>query len=100
MADDAERKAKYSQMKTVYKISKIICNEKPRQASSGIENKQGKIINDKERYYKMERIFGRSIRDTPPNPVEIENIVIPRVDTIDTSLQAKQKSRMQLTNKK
>ena len=73
LANEAERAADNGQMKTLYEITRAICNEKSRQASGGVKNKQGKIITDdkgiqtrwKEHF---DEVFNK---DTPSNPVEI-----------------------------
>ena len=85
LADDAQRAAENGQMKTVYDITKTICNDKPRQAA-GVKDKAGTLITEekgkKDRWKEhFEEILNREI---PLNPVEIKDANIPELDSIST----------------
>ena len=47
IAEEAENAAKQQHMKTLYTLTKILSNERPRQ-SAKVMDRNGKILNDKE----------------------------------------------------
>ena len=47
IAEEAENAAKQQHMKTLYTLTKVLSNERPRQSAAVID-KNGKILNDKE----------------------------------------------------
>ncbi len=84
LANDAQKAAENGQMKTLYDITKKICNDKPRQ-SEAVKNKHGQIITDDEGRKKrwkehFEEILNREI---PPQAVEIEDTVYPELPSIN-----------------
>ena len=77
LASDAQRAAENGQMKSLYEITKTLCNDKPRNITS-VKDKQGNIITDdkgrKERWKEhLEEILNREI---PTNPVEISEEIL------------------------
>ena len=69
IADEAENAAKQQHMKTLYTLTKVLSNERPRQ-SAAVMDKNGKILNDKESKTKrwLEHFSEVLNRDNPSNP--------------------------------
>ncbi|PIK41764.1 endonuclease-reverse transcriptase [Apostichopus japonicus] len=86
LAGDAQRAAENGQMKTLYELTKTICNEKPRHAT-GVKDKQGNIITDEEGKRTRWKAHFEEIlnRDFPTNPVVKISDDIPELETIDTT---------------
>ena len=84
IAEEAENAAKQQHMKTLYTLTKVLSNERPRQNAAVI----GKILNDKEsKTNRWLEYFSEVLnRENPSNPVsEIEIKLSDEIEEIDTS---------------
>ena len=70
IAEEAENAAKQQHMKTLYTLTKVLSNERPRQSAAVID-KNGKILNDKESKTKWWLAHFSEVlnRENPSNPV-------------------------------
>jgi len=87
IAEEAENAAKQQHMKTLYTLTKVLSNERPRQ-SAAVMDKNGKILNDKESKTKrwLEHFSEVLNRENPSNPVSEMEIELPdEIEEIDTS---------------
>ena len=87
IAEEAENEAKQQHMKTLYTLTKVLSNERPRQ-SAAVMDKNGKILNDKESKTKrwLEHFSEVLNRENPSNPVSDIEIELPdEIEQIDTS---------------
>ena len=86
IAEEAENEAKQQHMKTLYTLTKVLSNERPRQ-SAAVMDKNGKILNDKESKTKrwLEHFSEVLNRENPSNPVSDIEIELPdEIEQIDT----------------
>ena len=87
IAEEAENETKRQHMKTLYTLTKVLSNERPRQ-SAAVMDKNGKILNDKESKTKrwLEHFSEVLNRNNPSNPVSDIEIELPdKIEQIDTS---------------
>ena len=87
IAKEAENAAKQQHMKTLYTLTKVLSNERPRQ-SAAVMDKTGKILNDKESRIRrwLEHFSEVLNRENPSNPVCEMEIELPdEIEEIDTS---------------
>ena len=87
IAEEAENAAKRQHMKTLYTLTKVLSNERPRQ-SAAVMDKNGKILNDKESKTKLRLEHFTEVlnRENPSNPVSEMEIELPdEIEEIDTS---------------
>ena len=70
IAKEAENAANQRHMKTLYTLTKVLSNERPRQ-SAAVINKTGKILNDRESEIRqwLEHFSEVLNRENPSNPV-------------------------------
>jgi len=87
IAEEAENAAKQQHMKTLYTLTKVLSNERPRQ-SAAVMDKNGKILNDKVSKTKrrLEHFSEVLNRENPSNPVSEMEIELPdEIEEMDTS---------------
>ena len=87
IAKEAENAAEQQHMKTLYTLTKVLSNERPRQ-SAAVMDKTGKILNDKESKLRrwLEHFSEVQNRENPSNPISEMEIELPdEIDEIDTS---------------
>ena len=87
IAEEAENTAKQQHLKTLYTLTKVLSNEKPRQ-STAVMDKNSKMLNDKESKTKQWlKHFTEVINiENPSNPVSEMEIELPdEIEEIDTS---------------
>ena len=87
IAKEAENAANQQHMKTLYTLTKVLSNERPRQ-SAAVTDKTGKILNDKKSTIRrwLEHFSEVLNRENPSNPIcEIEIEVPDEIEEIDTS---------------
>ena len=92
---EAENAANQQRMKTLYTLTKVLSNERPRQ-SAAVMDKTGKILNDKESKIRrwLEHFSEVLNRENPSNPIcEIEIEVPDEIEEIDTSEPSRAKVR-------
>ena len=87
IAKEAENAAKQQHMKTLYTLTKVLSNERPRQSAT-VMDKTGKFLNDKESKIRrrLEHFSEVLNRENPSNPVCEMEIELPdEIEEIDTS---------------
>ena len=87
IAKEAENAAEQQHMKTLYALTKVLSNERPRQ-SPAVMDKTGKILNDKESKLRrwLEHFPEVLNRESPSNPIREMEIELPdEIEEIDTS---------------
>ena len=103
IAEEAENAAKQRHMKTLYTLTKVLSNERPRQ-SAAVMDKNGKIINDKEGIKPNDGWVHFSegpSRENPSNPVMEMEIELPdEIEEIDTSEPSRDEVRKAIGNLK
>lgn len=82
--DDAQKTADMGNMKTLYEITKSICNEKPRN-STAINDKEEKTITEDSARLTRWKEYSEEIlnREAPTNPLMID-ADIPEIEEINT----------------
>ena len=85
IAEEAENAARKQRMKTLYTLTTVLSNERPRQ-SAAVMDKNGKILNDKEsKTRRWLEHFTEVLRENPSNPTsEAEIELSDEVDEIET----------------
>ena len=87
IAKESENAAERQLMKTLYTLTRVLSNERPRQ-SAAVMDKTGKILNDKESNLRrwLEHFSEVLNRESPSNPVSEMEIELPdEIEEIDTS---------------
>jgi len=95
IAKEAENAAKQQRMKTLYTLTEVLSNERPRQSAAEMD-KTGKILTDKESKIRrwLEHFSEVLNRENPSNPVcEMEIEMPDEVEEIDTSEPSKAEVR-------
>ena len=85
--EEIAKEAEQQRMKTLYTLTKVLSNERPRQ-SAAVMDKTGKILNDKESKSRrwLEHFSEVLNRENPSNPVCEMEIELPdEIEEIDTS---------------